>query len=508
MGVTSMWEYVQKFVQPVNISVLRNKRIAIDGHTWLCEVLRGSVAHCSTTRKPYLSTFYTRCRSLLEEGVEPIVVFDGIDEGERTNVDYGISSMRKVRKRGSKYWTSELKQEMVPKVEEIKMLLNSMGVRWMESKLEGEAQCAQLEQRVFGEEEKSFSKLYVGNKPSFVLKIMLKFEVEFGFGGKVQNNILHLSMDYLDETLCLSRSCLIAMTIMIGCDYAQKGIPGVGLVTALEIVSEFYLMKHDHPQVILDRFKSYTTEMLPVRDYDSNVKRKLRLSVNRNSIDLRNFNPNSDAMSNAINIYMMPIVIEYSRTQLPKKLPPNIQKTEEILMRECNWKPNGVNCTQKLQSDAERVEASKPAALTKAGRTVCSKRERIAMERLRMNALLYKHSPVIEVISVPSTSEDVNQLNGESSGIIVSSQRDSNQRSGRKEGNHEMGGVQQPPPSKIPRKDGFVTKVNTSNINQVQVQPTSGQNEPIIIEEQNSAATDLLVVEDVGRTNALQVFTV
>lgn len=51
------------------------------------------------------------------------------------------------------------------------------------------------------------------------------------------------------------RSCLIAMTIMIGCDYAQKGIPGVGLVTALEIVSEFYLMKHDHPQVILDRFK-------------------------------------------------------------------------------------------------------------------------------------------------------------------------------------------------------------------------------------------------------------
>ncbi|VDN93885.1 unnamed protein product [Brugia pahangi] len=479
MGVTSMWEYVQKFVQPVNISVLRNKRIAIDGHTWLCEVLRGSVAHCSTTRKPYLSTFYTRCRSLLEEGVEPIVVFDGIDEGERTNIDYGISSMRKVRKRGSKYWTSELKQEMVPKVEEIKMLLNSMGVRWMESKLEGEAQCAQLEQRGL---------------------------VDFGFGGKIQNNILHLSMDYLDETLCLSRSCLIAMTIMIGCDYAQKGIPGVGLVTALEIVSEFYLMKHDHPQVILDRFKSYTTEMLPVRDYDSNVKRKLRLSVNRNSIDLRNFNPNSDAMSNAINIYLMPVVIEYSRTQLPKKLPPNIQKTEEILMRECNWKPNGVNCTQKLQSDAEKVEKS--ATLTKAGRTVCSKRERVAMERLRMNALLYKHSPVIEVISVPSTSEDVNQLNGESSGIIVSSQRDSIQRSGRKKGNHEMGGVQQPPPSKIPRKDGFVTKVNTSNINQVQVQPTSGHNEPIIIEEQNSAAADLLVVEDVGRTNALQVFTV
>ncbi|KAL4002191.1 XPG I-region family protein [Acanthocheilonema viteae] len=499
MGVTSMWEYVQKFVQPVNISALRNKRIAIDGHTWLCEVLRGSVAHCSTARKPYLSTFYTRCRSLLEEGVEPIVVFDGIDEGERTNVDYAVSTMRKVRKRGSKYWTSELKQEMVPKIEEIKMLLNSMGVRWMESKLEGEAQCAQLEQRglVHGCITRDFDYILFGGNNLY--------QVEFGFGDKVQNNILHLSMDYLDETLCLNRSCLIAMTIMIGCDYAQKGIPGVGLVTALEIVSEFYLMKHDHPQVILDRFKSYTTEMLPVRDNDSNVKRKLRLSVNRNSIDLRNFNPNSDAMSNAINIYMMPLVIEYSRTQLPKKLPPNIQKTEEILMRECNWKPNGINCTQK-QPDAERVE--KCTTLTKGGRTACSKRERVAMERLRVNALLYKHSPVIEVISVPSTSEEVNQLNGESSGVIVSSQRDAVHRSGRKKANHELAAVQQPPPSKIPRKDGFVTKVNASNINQVQVQPASGQNEQIIIEEQNSAATELLVVEDVGRTNALQVFTV
>lgn len=111
------------------------------------------------------------------------------------------------------------------------------------------------------------------------------------------------------------------------------------------------------------------------------------------------------------------------------------------------------------------------------------------------------------MISVPSTSEDVNQLNGESSGVIISSQRDAAQRSGRKRGNHETS-VQQPPPSKIPRKDGFVTKANASNINQVQVQPTSGQNEQIIIEEQNSAATELLVIEDVGRTNALQVFTV
>ncbi|MCP9258734.1 Flap endonuclease GEN-like protein 1 [Dirofilaria immitis] len=480
MGVTSIWEYVQKFVQPVNISALRNKRIAIDGHTWLCEVLRGSVAHCSTARKPYLSTFYTRCRSLLEEGVEPIVVFDGIDEGERANIDYGVTSMRKVRKRGSKYWTSELKQEMVPKIEEIKILLNAMGVRWMESKLEGEAQCAQLEQRglVHGCITRDFDYILFGGNNLY--------QVEFGFGGKIQNNILHLSMDYLDETLCLSRSCLIAMTIMIGCDYAQKGIPGVGLVTALEIVSEFYLMKHDHPQVILDRFKSYTTEMLPVRDYDSNVKRKLRLSVNRNSIDLRNFNPNSDAMSNAINIYMMPVAVRLFRAMHLQMI---AYFTQEILMRECNWKPNGINCTQKLQPDSERVEKS--ATLAKGGRTACSKRERVAIERLRVNALLYKHSPVIEVISVPSTSEDVNQLNGESSGVIASSQRDAVQRSGRRKANHEMAGMQQPPPNKIPRKDGFVTKVNASNINQVQVQPALGQNEPIIIEEQNSAATEL-----------------
>ncbi|VDN02829.1 unnamed protein product [Thelazia callipaeda] len=457
MGVTSMWDYVQKFMQPVNISVLRNKRIAIDGHIWLCEVLRGSVAHCSTARKPYLSTFYTRCRSLMEEGVEPIVVFDGIDEGDRANMDYSTTSIKKVRKRGNKYWSAELKQEMLPKIEEIKILLNSMGVRWMESKLEGEAQCAQLEQRglVHGCITRDFDYILFGGNNLY--------QIEFGFNGKVQNDIFHLSMDYLDETLCLNRSCLIAMTIMIGCDYAQKGIPGVGLITALEIVSEFYLMKHDHPQVILDRFKSYTTDVLPVRDYDSNVKRKLRLSVTKNSIDLRNFNPNSDAMANAINVYMMPVVIEYSRTQLPKKLPPNIQKTEEILLRECNWKLNGISYSQTALSDTER--AVKSSTHAKAGRVAASsKRERIAMERLRINATLYKHSPVIEVISVPSAAEDMNHMNGESSGMTTS-QRPRVQR-GRKKNNHETTGMQQPS-NKIPRKDGFVTNANSSNMNQV-----------------------------------------
>lgn len=106
------------------------------------------------------------------------------------------------------------------------------------------------------------------------------------------------------------------------------------------------------------------------------------------------------------------------------------------------------------------------------------------------------------MISVPSTSDDISQMNGESSGVIVSSQQDAVQRSGRRKGNHETTGVQQSPPGKIPRKDGFVTKVNASNINQVQVLPASGQNESIFIKEQNSATTELPVIEDVGHISA------
>ena len=70
-------------------------------------------------------------------------------------------------------------------------------------------------------------------------------------------------------------------------------------------------------------FRSYASKAVPVRETDSLVKQKLRASSERLTVDLRDFNPNSDIVSNAVNVYMVPCVIEYSRTQLPKKILPD-----------------------------------------------------------------------------------------------------------------------------------------------------------------------------------------
>uniref|UniRef100_A0A915AG21 XPG-I domain-containing protein n=1 Tax=Parascaris univalens TaxID=6257 RepID=A0A915AG21_PARUN len=529
MGVTGMWEYMQKYMQPVDVSSLRNKRIAVDGHIWLCEVMRGSVAHCSTARKPHLSTFYNRCRSLIEKGIEPIVVFDAVDDIARQ--DMQNIPLKKDRKRGTGIWAPELKAEIMTKIEEIKCLLNAMGVRWMASKLEGEAQCAQLERRglVHGCITRDFDYILFGGNNLY--------QVEFGPGGKsIRDNILLLSMDYIGEELCVSRSCLIAMSLMMGCDYYQKGIPGVGAVTALEIVSEFYIMKHDHPQVILDRFKAYATDAVPIRDTDSAVKQKLRCNCERHIIDLSEFNPNSDLIANAVNVYVVPCVIDYARAQLPKKVAPDFQKTQEILMRECCWDPsrasNSVERTTKKQA-RERNNASQRkltsyfpvvrnravvAACSRQQGVHCSKREWAAMERLRSKAKLYNFNPVIEVISVPSTSEDVmviaaKAIPQETGGAVVAHRGPKRKLSnaGEAASGREAVLAAEEPPSKHSLKEhsGTVTASAAANAPDKSTPPLvkMRNGEVVAIDEQPSEgiASDIIVIEEMATANALQV---
>lgn len=54
----------------------------------------------------------------------------------------------------------------------------------------------------------------------------------------------------------MSRSHLISTAILLGCNYYQQGVPGIGIVTVFDILAEFG--EEDKlgvdPHVILDRF--------------------------------------------------------------------------------------------------------------------------------------------------------------------------------------------------------------------------------------------------------------
>uniref|UniRef100_A0A0N5AXY3 Exonuclease 1 n=1 Tax=Syphacia muris TaxID=451379 RepID=A0A0N5AXY3_9BILA len=538
MGVVGMWEYMQKYARPVDVASLRNKRIAIDGHIWLYEVMRGNVAHCSTTKKPHLVAFYSRCNSLIENGIEPIIVFDSLDEKVRNE----NAALKKDRKRNTTSWAPELKMEFLTKIEEIKELLSAMGVRWMASKLEGEAQCAQLEKRglVHGCITRDFDYILFGGnnlyqegeqrKPAKMVKIiqvnivkrccegcersdfhkLLSLKalanvmqsgllMEFNANGTINDNTFLLSMDYIQEKLCLNRSCLIAMSLMMGCDYYQKGIPGVGVVTALEIVSEFYIMQQDHPQVILDRFKAYASKALPLRDTDSLVKKKLRTSSERLTVDLRDFNPNSDVVSNAVNVYMVPCVIDYSRTQLPKKSAPDNRKIQEILQRDSQWDLkhplNTIEKSFKRQLKSRTLAVIRPrtvvALCSKEEGTSCSKREWAAMERLRFNASQYSFNPVqyvIEVISVPSPADE-----------FIRSTNVSPSTSGNLKRKFTYTGTQQETSTKRPCDNHSLTQSDTSH-NKVSSPVVAVRNDEMVAIEE-----DVTGPSAVGETNAVGV---
>ncbi|MFH4975034.1 hypothetical protein AB6A40_001743 [Gnathostoma spinigerum] len=401
--VVDLCAYLRKYAQTVDVSCLQNKRIAINARVWLSEIIRSSSGQTMTALKePLLSLFYNRCRALIEKGIDPIVVFDGIDSWDQT------SPPKKEKRQRSFLAHSDLKFDFFSRLSEIKILLDAMGVRWMASEQEAEAQCAQLEKRglVHGCIARDVNYILFGGSHLY--------QVQFNADGRgICNEVFLLSMDYISEKLFISRSCLVAMAILMGCDYYQKGVAGVGAVTALEIISEFYIMKHDHPQTILDRFWSFCTRELVCRESDSVLKLKLRKSCEKAVIDVRQFNPNSDAVSEAINFYVNPTVFDYSRSQLPKKSPFDLEKTRETLIRVCEWDPeNSLNrCLKSFRQPMKslgitRIQSSSGTD-SKGSGIICSRREWAAIERLKNTASLYQYNPVIEVISVPSTSDEV-----------------------------------------------------------------------------------------------------
>lgn len=105
------------------------------------------------------------------------------------------------------------------------------------------------------------------------------YKVDFKNGGReVESHVNLFAMDKFESMQCLTRNRLVALALLLGCDYLQGGVNRVGIVTAREIISEFSINDDDHALTILDRFGSYFRGEIPTRASDSNVKKKLRKS--------------------------------------------------------------------------------------------------------------------------------------------------------------------------------------------------------------------------------------
>jgi flap endonuclease-1 len=240
----------------VEIEHLTGRVIAIDAYNTLYQFL-------SIIRQPdgtplmnskgevtsHLTGLLYRTSKLVEAGVRPAFVFDGIPPGEKKET---LEARMRVRSEAKEKWDSALERGDVeaarsyaqqatrltkPMVEQAKELLGAMGIPWVQAPAEGEAQasvmCAAGDVWAVGSQD--FDSLLFGT-PLLIRNITVTGRRKLP-KRKVYIDVKPESIN-LNNTLAslgIDRDQLIDLAIMVGTDY-NEGIKGIGPKKALALV--------------------------------------------------------------------------------------------------------------------------------------------------------------------------------------------------------------------------------------------------------------------------------
>lgn len=330
MSLSSLWSNLESEWVEVNVDELQGKTIAIDGQIWLYESWKEAESGICNS---YIAGFHQRCKALANLRIEPFFVFDeyqcasspkssSSNEVARARSEYQFvreSRPTKVTEGARmRYGRNIAKMNNLYKVTE---LLDAMGIRYFKSKgVDNEAAGGFLE-----EEEKVIG--YVSPDPEyFMYGGKQLYKIEFDSSYAVQC-IKKLTADALERNSGLTRGRLIALGMLLGCDYSQKKMSGIGIVSALEIVSAFSLHEDDHPCAILDRFRNFYDPTFKAKAFETPPRAKLK----QGSYSFDDFNPSSDSFGEAVDAYMWPNLedLPYEMNKVSGTL--NEKKVNDIL---------------------------------------------------------------------------------------------------------------------------------------------------------------------------------
>lgn len=244
---------------PVKLENLSGKTIAIDAYNALYQFLAiirqpdGTPLKDSTGKvTSHLSGLLYRTTNLVEMGIKPIYVFDGVPP---TLKEVEIKRRAKVKEEATVAYekavakgdmakarlyaqaTSRLKDYME---DDSKKLLDLMGLPWIQAPSEGEAQAAHLTKR--GDADYCASQDYdslLFGAPKLLRNVTVS--------GRRKLPRKSVYIDVVPETIELStvlKECeityeqLIDVGILIGTDFNPDGIKGLGPKTALKLIRE------------------------------------------------------------------------------------------------------------------------------------------------------------------------------------------------------------------------------------------------------------------------------
>ncbi|MHA1713238.1 MAG: flap endonuclease-1 [Candidatus Ranarchaeia archaeon] len=200
----------------------------------------------------HLSGLFYRSIKLLEKGITPVYVFDGVPSKLKANT---INERQQSRKEMEQKWQYALREGDLQAArkyaqgssrlstvmkEESKSLLRAMGVPVIQAPSEGEGQAAYLVKRgdAWACASQDYDVLLYG-APRLIRNLTSRTRRKI----PRQNRYITVHPEIIETPLVLERngitqSQLIDIGILVGTDYNQ-GVPGVGPKTALKLIKKY-----------------------------------------------------------------------------------------------------------------------------------------------------------------------------------------------------------------------------------------------------------------------------
>jgi len=257
-------------IAPVKLEDLSGKSIAIDAYNALYQFLAiirqpdGTPLKDSTGKvTSHLSGLLYRTSNLVEMGIKPIYVFDGIPpvlkavEIERrrqvkveaaVRYEKAVAQGKKAEARMYAQAATSMKDYME---DDSKRLLDLMGLPWVQAPSEGEAQAAHMTKR--GDADYCASQDYdslLFGAPKLLRNVTIS--------GRRKLPSKNIYVDVVPEVVELNnvlKGCeityeqLIDVGILIGTDFNPDGIKGLGPKTALKLVKQHGTLENALPHI-------------------------------------------------------------------------------------------------------------------------------------------------------------------------------------------------------------------------------------------------------------------
>lgn len=243
----------------IEISELKGKTIAIDAFNTLYQFL-------TTIRQPdgtplmdknknitsHLSGIFYRNINLLQEGIKPVYIFDGIPPELKQEE---IKKRKEAKKIAEERYTEAKRREDIKEIkkysgrfvkitdeiiQQSKELLEAMGIPVIQAPSEGEAEAATLAQtgKVWAAASQDYDALLYGT-PYLIRNLTSPRRRKTPSGLYIDIKPELIEFQAIVTKLEIDKDQLICLAILVGTDYNPGGVKGLGQKKALEIVQKY-----------------------------------------------------------------------------------------------------------------------------------------------------------------------------------------------------------------------------------------------------------------------------